>query len=70
MSPAEGSIESCGWRKSRHSMANGNCVEVRSTDNFVAVRDSMNPNGNKLAFGAQTWGMFTAAAREGRFDAI
>ena len=42
------------WRKSTYSGANGgNCVEVGNTANVVAVRDSKNPDGPRLAFGRE-----------------
>lgn len=70
MSMAEDYPVSLGWRKARRSMANGNCVEVRPAGGAVAVRDSTNPNGDTLAYGAATWRSFTAAVRRGRFDTV
>ncbi len=60
------------WRKSSRSSGSGdNCVEVAapgSADGVVAVRDSKNPTGAKLAFPARVWDAFTAATRHGAFD--
>ncbi|TDB90797.1 DUF397 domain-containing protein [Actinomadura sp. KC216] len=37
------------WRKARGTTENGgNCVEVASLPETVAIRDSKNPNGPKL----------------------
>ncbi|MCD0449808.1 DUF397 domain-containing protein [Actinocorallia sp. API 0066] len=38
------------WRKSRHSQANGACVELGSVPGIVAVRDSKNPAHPALVF--------------------
>lgn len=54
------------WRKSTHSGGtSAECVEV--SDNLpglVPVRDSKNPTGGVLVFGAAAWSCFVAAARE------
>lgn len=56
------------WRKARRSMGNGNCVEITSIIDGVAVRDSKNPVGPVLCYSATSWLAFTREARLGRFD--
>jgi len=53
------------WRKSSYSGGNGgNCVEVASTGKpLVAVRDSKDPNGPKLAFSPSAWRSFMKRSR-------
>lgn len=46
------------WRKSSHSSANGQCVEIARLDQAMAVRDSKNPDGPKLIFTHQAWATF------------
>ncbi|MGI5167030.1 DUF397 domain-containing protein [Spirillospora sp. CA-253888] len=55
------------WRKSRHSEANGGCVEVAPVHghDVIAVRDSYDPQGPRLAFTPQAWDAFTAHVRAG-----
>ncbi len=63
-------LTSARWRKSSYSGTNGgNCVEVaQNLPRAVAVRDSKDPNGPKLAFGPDEWLAFTAGVKAGEFD--
>lgn len=55
------------WRKATKSGGNGgNCVEAASLRGTVAVRDSKNPDGPKLAFTPQTWRAFTSSVKADR----
>ncbi len=56
------------WRKSSHQRgANGSCIEVaRLAPNAVAVRDSKNPGGPRLAFTASQWKAFTRSLKQPR----
>ncbi len=57
------------WRKSSYSSSNGGtCVEVASTETAVAVRDSKDPDGPRLAFPAGQWRAFTRRVKAGAFD--
>jgi hypothetical protein len=56
------------WQKSSYSSSNGaNCVEVARppSEQFVAVRDSKDPDGPKLLLTPSTWRTFTAALKDG-----
>jgi hypothetical protein len=57
------------WRKASYSNASGgNCVEVASLGTAVAVRDSTDPDGPKLAFPAEQWRAFTRQIKAAAFD--
>ncbi|WP_017976473.1 DUF397 domain-containing protein [Actinopolyspora halophila] len=57
------------WRKSRHSGAIGNCVEVAALDgNEVAMRNSRDPQGPALVYTRAEIAAFVAGAKDGEFD--
>jgi hypothetical protein len=52
------------WRKARRSGGNGGaCVEVASLPGTVAVRDSKDPHGPKLAFSRDAWRTFATRVK-------
>ncbi|MFD7707755.1 DUF397 domain-containing protein [Streptomyces sp. NPDC059785] len=55
------------WTKSSYSMGNGACVEVKSPQLALAVRDSKIPEGPTLAFPAESWNAFVAGVSRGAF---
>jgi Domain of unknown function (DUF397) len=62
-------LTSARWRKSSYSgTTGGNCVEVaQNLPGAVAMRDSKDPDGPKLAFGLDEWLAFTAGVKAGEF---
>jgi Domain of unknown function (DUF397) len=54
------------WRKSSHSGAQNNCVEVAPVREGTAVRDSKDPDGPILRFPADSWRAFLSAVKAGR----
>ncbi|WP_177226959.1 DUF397 domain-containing protein [Saccharopolyspora shandongensis] len=67
MSPLD--LSTLHWRKSSRSSNYGNCVEVAFNGRAVAARDSKDPDGGVLLFGAATWASFVDGLRAGRLDA-
>jgi hypothetical protein len=53
------------WRKSSYSNSNAQCVEVAAAGQDVAVRDSKDPDGSVLVFGADEWRAFVAGIAAG-----
>lgn len=59
------------WRKSRHSGAMGNCVEVATlTNGDIAVRNSRFPDGPALVYTRAEIAAFLAGAKDGEFDDV
>ena len=57
------------WRKSSYSPNGGNtCVETAMAGPLVAVRDSKDPDGPRLAFSARAWDAFLRQVKHGRLD--
>ncbi|MFK0287990.1 DUF397 domain-containing protein [Streptomyces sp. NPDC090499] len=59
------------WLKSRHSTADGNCVEVALlAGGDVAMRNSRDPHGPALVYTQAEMAAFIAGVKEGEFDVI
>ncbi|WP_033437836.1 DUF397 domain-containing protein [Saccharothrix sp. NRRL B-16314] len=57
------------WRKSTRSSAGGpECVEIVLGPAGAGVRDSKNPTGVELGFGATPWDRFVGTAKNGVVD--
>jgi len=56
------------WRKSTRSGVSGNCVEVATLNDAVAVRDSKHPTGPALLFTPAEWEAFIGGVKAGEFD--
>ena len=57
------------WRKStRSDSEGGNCVEVAEITKVIAVRDSKNPDGPRLALTRTAFTRFTRQLRTGRHN--
>ena len=62
-------LTSATWRKSSFSGGNGgDCVEVATLADGIAMRDSKDRTGPVLTFALDEWAAFTAGVREGQFD--
>jgi hypothetical protein len=57
------------WLKSRHSNAEGNCVEVAALPGGeIALRNSRDPHGPALVYTPAELAAFLAGAKDGEFD--
>lgn len=55
------------WRKASYSTSQGGgCIEVAATRAAVAVRDSKDPTGPRLAFTPGDWQGFTHQIKNGQ----
>jgi hypothetical protein len=61
-------VEVGAWRTSSYSAEEGQCVEVGRGEAVVLARDSMDPGGSVLGFGAEAWGAFLDTVKSGRLD--
>jgi hypothetical protein len=62
-------VPEASWRKSRHSGAIGNCVELaRLHGGEIAVRHSRHPEGPALVYSRAEMAAFIAGAKDGEFD--
>jgi Domain of unknown function (DUF397) len=58
------------WQKSSYSNAQGNCVEAAYGEPGILVRDSKDPDGPVLGFGAAEWQTFTSDVKAGRYGSL
>jgi hypothetical protein len=56
------------WIKASASSGNGECVEMRTHDDMIEVRDSKDPHGPVLRFRAAEFAAWLDSARSGEFD--
>ncbi|PWK86375.1 uncharacterized protein DUF397 [Lentzea atacamensis] len=62
-------LTEAAWRKSRHSGATGNCMELARLDGgHIAVRNSRFPEDPALVLTRAEVAAFLAGAKEGEFD--
>ncbi|GII31049.1 DUF397 domain-containing protein [Planotetraspora mira] len=57
------------WRTASRCTG-GNCVEVATAGEIVAVRDSKDPEGPVLVYTASEWSEFAAKVRKGQYDRL
>ena len=53
------------WYKARRSTGQNDCVEIACTQASVLIRDSKNPDGDRLAVTPHVWESLIAAIKDG-----
>jgi hypothetical protein len=66
--PTGTELKNLFWQKSESSNVNGQCVEIASIDDKVAIRDSKDPDGPVLICASEEFTAFLKGARNGEFD--
>lgn len=56
------------WRKSTHSGANGDCVELAETGRLIAFRNSKDHDQGTLLYTRAELAAFIAGCKSGEFD--
>ncbi|WP_030544458.1 DUF397 domain-containing protein [Streptomyces albus] len=67
--PSPGQLAVAEWRKSRHSAANNECVEIADLGPWVAIRDSKDRRRPALTVKAGSFTGLIAALKSARFTA-
>jgi hypothetical protein len=57
-------LSRAGWRRSKYSGSNGNCVEVGAGTPVVLVRDTKDRTGAVLAFTPDAWRLFAVTVKK------
>ncbi|MFC6879732.1 MULTISPECIES: DUF397 domain-containing protein [Actinomadura] len=62
-------LSDVSWRKSRRSEGPNACVEVGGVSaGRIAVRDSRDPGGPRLALTGDAWDVFVREVKDGAYD--
>lgn len=65
---SEAERTSLAWLKAQSSTYNGQCIEIASTADKIAMRDSKDPNGPILVYSPAEFRAFLDGACNGEFD--
>jgi hypothetical protein len=61
-------LTGAAWRKSSHSGAGNDCVELVVAQIGAAVRDSKSPSAGHIEFVGTGWDAFMGVVKAGRLD--
>jgi hypothetical protein len=56
------------WRKASRSTGGNDCVEVAQAATTCLVRDSKNPDGDRLSIGLKAWTAFIRDIKRGAYS--